>query len=66
MGKIELIDPDEFEKYKERFTERELRLIDNSVSYVVSDPAGLPGHNLMIVIHKLMLALCNDKPSNAS
>jgi len=34
------------------FTERELRLIVNSEVYVHNDPAGLPGHNLMVIIDK--------------
>ena len=34
------------------FTEREVRLILNSEVYVCNDPAGLPGHNLMIIIDK--------------
>lgn len=36
-----------------RFTEREIRLIDNCKLYAVNDPAGLPAHNLMIIIAKL-------------
>ena len=35
------------------FTEREGRLIDNCQLYAANDPAGLPGHNLMVVIAKL-------------
>lgn len=35
------------------FTERELRLIANCIFYAHSDPAGLPGHNLMLIIEKL-------------
>lgn len=35
------------------FTERDLRLIENCKSYVGSDPAGLPGHNLLLIINKL-------------
>jgi hypothetical protein len=34
------------------FTEREIRLIKNCRTYVQDDPAGLPGHNLMIIIKK--------------
>lgn len=36
------------------FSERELRLINNARSYAFNDPAGLPGHNLMIIIDKLV------------
>ena len=35
------------------FTEREAELIKNCNAYVLSDPAGLPGHNLIILVHKL-------------
>lgn len=33
--------------------EREQRLVANCCAYAAGDPAGLPGHNLMIVIAKL-------------
>lgn len=59
----DLIDGEEFRKYADVFTSREQRLIFNAVGYACKDPAGLPGHNLMIIIHKLMIALCNSKPS---
>jgi len=35
------------------FTEREFRLINNCIEYHENDPAGLPGHNLMIIISKM-------------
>ena len=35
------------------FTERELNLIANFRTYVNDEPAGLPGHNLMLIIAKL-------------
>lgn len=34
------------------FTERQKRLIVNSQLYALNDPAGLPGHNLMLIIDK--------------
>ena len=34
------------------FDERELKLINNCVTYANSDPADLPGHNLMLVVNK--------------
>lgn len=37
----------------EIFTERDLRLIDNCKVYAAADPAGLPGHNLLLIIDKL-------------
>lgn len=37
----------------EHFDERELRLIANCCTYAANDPAGLPGHNLMIIVAKL-------------
>jgi hypothetical protein len=35
------------------FTKREQRLVDNCIEYEEGDPAGLPGHNLMILVAKL-------------
>ncbi len=32
------------------FTERQKRLIRNAQLYALNDPAGLPGHNLMLII----------------
>jgi hypothetical protein len=37
----------------EVFSERELGLIANSNLYALNDPAGLPGHNLLVLIDKL-------------
>lgn len=34
-------------------SEREFRLIGNCIMYASSDPAGLPGHNLMLLVAKL-------------
>lgn len=38
------------------FTERESRLIENCVTYAFDDPAGVPGHGLMILVAKLTKA----------
>jgi hypothetical protein len=35
------------------FDEREKRLILNCVDYAKNDPAGVPGHNLMVIIAKM-------------
>lgn len=35
------------------FTDREIRLINNCEVYTANDPAGLPGHNLMVLISKM-------------
>lgn len=46
---------EEARKYTSRgedYSEREIRLIRNCISYEEDDPAGLPGHNLMILIAK--------------
>lgn len=40
--------------YVRDFDKRELRLIKNCCDYAKGDPAGLPGHNLMIIISKLV------------
>ena len=37
----------------EAFTINEAHLIANCFAYVKSDPAGLPAHNLMILVYKL-------------
>jgi hypothetical protein len=34
------------------FDEREEKLIKNCVTYAENNPAGLPGHNLMLIIAK--------------
>lgn len=39
------------------FNKRELRLIRNSINYTNDDPAGLAGHNLMLIVAKLMALL---------
>lgn len=38
------------------FEQREVRLIRNCQVYAASDPAGLPGHNLMLIVDKLARA----------
>lgn len=35
------------------FEDRELGLIDNCLNYAGNEPAGLPAHNLMIVVAKM-------------
>ena len=35
------------------YTRRELRLMLNCIAYRDGDPAGVPGHNLMILVAKL-------------
>lgn len=39
--------------WRDRFTERELRLIANCRQYAENDPSGLPGHQLMPIIARL-------------
>ncbi len=39
------------------YTARELRLMLNCTEYRVGDPGGLPGHNLMILVAKLLGSL---------
>ncbi len=36
------------------FTPREVDLIYNCEMYAENDPAGLPGHNIMLIVAKLM------------
>ena len=39
------------------FSEREIGLIGNCRAYGANDPAGLPGHNLLIIIAKMAAML---------
>lgn len=39
------------------FSEREMQLMLNCITYASASPAGLPGHNLMLIIAKLVNAL---------
>ncbi len=39
------------------FNERERRLLDNCNEYEMGDPAGLPGHSLIIMVARLHTAL---------
>ena len=39
--------------WRDRFTERELGLISNARTYAENDPAGLPGHTLLLIISRL-------------
>lgn len=40
-----------------KFNEREQRLISNCVNHAKDDPAGLPGHNLILIVAKMAEAL---------
>lgn len=46
---------------KETFDKRQLRLILNCIDYADSDPAGLPGHNLMVIVSILAKAKNIDR-----
>lgn len=52
-------------QHKSRFTDRENDLIKNCLTYSRGTPAGLPGHNLMVIITK-MADLIVDLDYNAS
>lgn len=39
--------------WRNQFDERQRRLIKNCSIYAENDPAGLPGHNLMLIIAKM-------------
>ncbi len=43
--------------WKTKFDERQQRLIKNCEDYEANDPAGVPGHNLMLIIAKMSLML---------
>lgn len=36
------------------FTDREIRLIGNCRRYALDDPQGLPGHNILVIVSKLV------------
>ena len=42
------------------FTDRELQLIENCKGYATNNPAGFPGHNLMVIIQKLSVLLSKN------
>ena len=51
-----------FPPWYSEFDERQLRLVANCRNYAKNDPAGVPGHNLMILIAKMAKLLdeyCN-------
>lgn len=54
----------EEEALKDFFTVRELRLVRNCVEYAYNDPAGLPGHNLMVLVAKMAQFHAWLNPSN--
>lgn len=37
-----------------KLSERELRLVRNCMRYAKDDPAGMPGHNLAVIVSKMM------------
>lgn len=46
--------PEQIAVISTMFTERELQLIENARLYATSNPAGLPGHDLLVIIDKLV------------
>ncbi len=48
-----------------KFSKREVRLIENCRVYAANDPAGVPGHNLMIIIAKLSTLLIGGELEDA-
>lgn len=64
-----LRDEDELRLYKslalsERFTAREMGIITHCLAYA-EDPVGLPAHNLMVIVAKLITILGGDLNSKA-
>lgn len=51
--------------WQDNFDERERRLISNCVDYATSDPAGLPAHNIMIIVAKMVKLLNQQAGENA-
>ena len=54
QSNIDDLIPEMREFIKDYFSQRELRLIRNCMEYAGEDPAGLPGHNLMMLISKII------------
>ncbi|MCP4394884.1 MAG: hypothetical protein GY804_11560 [Alphaproteobacteria bacterium] len=48
----------------EELTEREREIINNCRMYAENNPAGLPGHNLMIIIYKLEKCILREENYN--
>ena len=48
------------------FDERQQRLIANARAYAQNDPAGIPGHNLMLIIDKMAAMLDDCEPVKPS
>ena len=42
------------DRFEETFSKRDMGLMLNCLAYIGSDPAGLPGHNLMLIIYQLV------------
>ena len=47
--------------WRASFDERQRRLIDNCVLYAAKDPAGMPGHNLALIVAKMAAMLDERK-----
>lgn len=43
-----------------KYTDREVKLVQACVNYAGNDPPGLPGHNLMVIIAKLVTGTPTD------
>lgn len=54
MGKLGISERDMMGYISGFFSKRELRLIRNCCDYAYDDPAGLPGHNLMMLVSKIV------------
>lgn len=48
-----------------KFSRREARLIENCRMYAANDPAGVPSHNLMIIIAKMSTLLIGGELEGA-
>src|SRR5690606_34290364 len=51
---------------RDKFTQRELRLIANARTYADNDPAGLPNHDLLMLVARLSEALETLPPPEVS
>jgi len=59
-GKVKQIEADKYaiialaDAIREDFDQQEIRLMRNCITYEENDPAGLPGHKLILLVAKLI------------
>lgn len=49
-------------KWQSYFDSRQKKLIENCKTYAANNPAGVPGHNLMVIVAIMARILDDDDP----